>query len=221
MSPAGETLWQYDFEKPLLNNDISPIVSLEVRLAANGDILLMGYEDRKLRLGGGNDIFLMRIAPDGDILWRHTYGSFVEGSDSLHHEYFPLDVFEFADETILVAGVATHHDQIVMLRVDADGCLEGYNCDEQIILSNDNSGQLTESRYPNFYPSPTDGMVSIDLENVAGSYSVLDICGRLIERQDFISNSVMSIDLGLYKEGLYFVVFETDAGHFVRKVFKR
>ena len=111
-SPTGDSLTLYTYGHPSFD-----FLGKKIIRTQNGDFLIAGYT----RDDGDYDRLLMRIAPNGDLLWYQIY----PGVDDFPGTY---DVFnsmiELEDNSILLAGRFTDNDDDLdanLVKVDADG----------------------------------------------------------------------------------------------------
>jgi len=69
----------------------------------------------------------------------------------------------------------------------------------------------------NIYPNPTTGMFCIDGDNI-DQVEIRDITGRIVCKYQ---NNFQNIDISYCKEGLYFVLVESDSGNHTFKLIKQ
>jgi len=108
MDLAGNVLWSNTYG-PLDHSD----VAMGLEPAANGDYIVTGYTKEA---GEGGGTYIMRIRPDGSLLWWKDY-RFIEATGSIHEE---------PSGNIVVTGNARDFagiDDIALMQVDALGNL--------------------------------------------------------------------------------------------------
>lgn len=72
LSPSGEILWHQQYES------LAPVIPHDAVIAPNGDIYIGGSVDGSLpgHTGiGGTDALLIRLTPDGEVVWMRFWGT--------------------------------------------------------------------------------------------------------------------------------------------------
>jgi len=222
MTPSGNFDWILEYEKYWLDDDAGIIEIYRAIEAACGDILLTGRRFRRKNLGTGYDIYLARISPDGDILWEHFYNTIEDPSvPGEYDDYFSFDLVELPDASILVSAFFSKEEQIIWLKVDPDGCLEGYNCGEDIVLTDSFTNATNTSYYHFPYPNPTSKYSTILLrDHHSGSYTVYDAVGQPVRSCSFRQKRSIEIDLSDLQSGTYIVEFVVEDEVFSTKIVK-
>lgn len=82
---------------------------------ANGDFILATTTATTVVGNASTDVLLMRVRPDGILLWAKSYGA-----DNYDRAY---SVAELENGDLLVAGVYTNAPDYLLMRVDAGGAL--------------------------------------------------------------------------------------------------
>jgi len=215
MTPEEEILYTYDYPKYWQDDAIGKVEIREIVKTENGDVLLMGFRERKNDLGSGRDIYLARVSPNGELLWEHYYNTVISGN--AYHTHQPTDVQEFPDGSILLMGGAGHHEDIFLLKVDADGCSEQFGCGEDIILDNEEINSASNERA--IYPNPTTGKCIFNLEeNFSGSYYVYNLSGQRVLKNSFESKNKVEMDLSELNSGIFKVVIDIEGKRFYKNV---
>jgi hypothetical protein len=221
MDTSGQIVWTIDFPKHTLSEYTGRVTIREVTEARNGDILLAGSRKRRAALGSGDDIFLMRVSPDGEILWERHYNTAVDLANNEYHHHFARDVQELADGSILLLCLTYHHDQIVLLRVDENGCIADFGCDLDVLLSSEDITIPEPDGHPYFYPNPTYNISRLAFEEEqSGRYTLYDLDGKVMAASEFNHTKEIQIDVSSYQRGMYQVVVKTEKGIFTRKIIK-
>jgi hypothetical protein len=103
IGPGGDLTWERTF------GGEGRDCGLSVTQAAEGDYVVVGWTTS---FGaGGNDIYLLRVSPEGDLAWQKTFGG--EADD------YGRSVAQTADGGLIVAGTA---DSVVyLLKTDPKG----------------------------------------------------------------------------------------------------
>jgi len=221
MFPNGDIKWKIDFPLIEPSNDIGRHYVNEITKANNGDILLMGVYARSWNLPGHvEDIFIMRVSPQGETLWRRYYNTpYLEGTEYLN-TYWSKDIQELGDQSILVVGRAFHHNDLVILRVDENGCLDGYNCDDQIIVGSHNLSDNKISDTSKVFPNPTQGVFSISTNQpISGILKIYNLGGQLLESHNLQHQQSIDLDLREKTKGVYLVhIYDHRGMHEVQKI---
>ncbi len=109
MSDDGTLIWEYN----VAGDDDTPAFPGEVMEAANGDILIVGYEG----FANIDQIqFVKRFSENGTLLWEQNYSSGIPN--------FGLELLEISNGDILVAGSSAQDINVqyaTLLKIDANG----------------------------------------------------------------------------------------------------
>jgi hypothetical protein len=194
-------------------------------VSASGEIILAGVRRRTHDLGTGNDIYLSKMTVDGHIVWEHFYNAPIDSSSQEYSYYYVQDVQELADKSILVMGGSFHHDQIVILRVDSNGCLDSYDCTRREIILRDGISSRNEHDYVGgqlkINPNPTAGFLNIELPEIcSGQCWVYNLGGIVVDYLVFYQQDRLSLDLTNEVPGIYFLRVSTDSGIITGKILK-
>jgi putative intracellular protease/amidase len=105
---SGDQLWSRSFGGP------APDIAMSVIEDNEGGIMVCGYTES---MGAGeDDIYLLKLASDGELLWERTYGgNAMESGDC---------VIQTQDGDYLLAGAtgsSTSNSDAVLIKVDGDG----------------------------------------------------------------------------------------------------
>lgn len=215
----GNPVWEYG----LIGLGKEEEVVQEMTLADNGDIIMCGFyrllspqwnqEDFDFEVDCG---LLSRISQDGDLIWRHYYPEFYKDEPWPTSRYSYLyDVEEMADGSIIATGIMSDYDEygnrykddLWLLKVTSDGCLEPNDCDTEMqeIKVVSSIEETEEEKVTNLvYPNPASTIIEID-QKLTDSEEVLfyNISGSLIKRLEVTE----IIDISNFEQGLYFLKF--------------
>ena len=217
---GSELLWQHFF----LSEYVKKII--RIRIAANGDILGMGYS-RNPVLDYEASHWLFRLSPTGELLWEREY---------LRNEYFNnigwrdnylFDITETADGKIACVGSTTYSENgsvlensVRLIVLDENGCLTP-DCGDIIFLDvpeiEDNI-LLTEDKYPVYVsPNPAQTQVKIRYflpeKHQTAIFQLYDIQGRLAQTHELATREhnynfeVTDLAAGVY---MYQVLLENE-----------
>ncbi len=226
----GNPVWEYD----LIGLGKEEEVLQEMTLADNGDILMCGFyrllspqwsqEDFDFEVDCG---WLSRISQDGDLIWRHYYPEFYKDDPWPTSRYSYLyDVEEMPDGSIIATGMMSDYDEdgnrykddLWLLKVTADGCLESNDCDTEMqeikVVSSveDADKTLTEQVC---YPNPASSALYINDKMNIESAGLYTLDGLLIEQME---NTTYMIDISTLSDGLYLLLYMIDGVSRTRKV---
>ncbi|MBX7240501.1 MAG: T9SS type A sorting domain-containing protein [Bacteroidia bacterium] len=59
-----------------------------------------------------------------------------------------------------------------------------------------------------YYPNPTQGILTVELEENIGEIYLSDISGKVLEQYQATKNKSFQIDLSPYSNGIYFLRYE-------------
>ena len=80
------------------------------------------------------------------------------------------------------------------------------------------AGPEIDSLSWNYYPNPTSGPVTIDVEGKLEWLYVVDLSGKILERHEVRGKQQLQVNLGRYAEGIYFLKGQNDKGGITGKV---
>ncbi|MCH8903291.1 MAG: T9SS type A sorting domain-containing protein [Bacteroidetes bacterium] len=69
-----------------------------------------------------------------------------------------------------------------------------------------------------FYPNPTQGRVTVEIEGEINELYLSDMNGKLLERYTFVDQQKKEIDISRYATGLYFLQYENQGKWFTGKI---
>ncbi len=224
MDAAGQILWTYAYPNHSLEENldigykgVGKMISLP-----DGEILLSGTRDRGGDLGTGQDIYLARMSSDGEILWEHFYNTIVDAEEKIYDTYYTPGLAMMPNGDILILAGDINSKKTILLRVDHNGCLQNYNCEEEDILLNDSKVDFSELEYDvNVYPNPTLGNLLIDLGiRSSGCIEIYDLQSQLLKSYNFNNQNHVAFDITTLPSGVYFLKMRSEKGLFVKKIIK-
>lgn len=201
----GKPVWTYNWPTFWVGEKAVYLVG-DIKVTANGDIIGCGY----VQPPGFYDGYIFRMSGDGKMLWERR----INIKDNLDDNF---DIFAFTclDEdskgNIVVAGEyrnSFYKDQNgVLVKLDANGCIEGYGCSGRIVLdkftvSTEDLSQKEDSF--SIYPNPVAFLLHIDCIDPSFVYHVrlYDCLGREILSQSHQQGNI-SIDCSALPNGWY------------------
>ena len=216
----GNPIWNFKIEGDGFEREVIQ----EMTLLENGDVLACGFYtgrypedplvteyDYEVNCG-----WLLRLSPDGDLIWRHYYPEFYKDDPWPTSRYSYLyDVEEMADGSIIATGMMSDYDEdgnrykddLWLLRVTADGCLEPNDCEEEMqeIKVVSSIEETREEKVSHLvYPNPASTLIEIDQKLIEYEEVLFyNISGSLIKKL----NVTKTIDITNFEQGLYFLKF--------------
>lgn len=206
--PDGTRDWQHNYEvTPYRNRNI-----MRLKTAANGDILGCGSYTETNNIPRVSDSpWLFRMSSDGDLLWEHVYYDYDStlSSEGSSRPGSLFDFIELPEGDIITVGSMYFNlmSDMLVLRVDSNGCMEETNCEDVVPLD-----LITLSEEPvntpsfQLYPIPASDVLYISYEV---NTELLFLCIR-----NWLGQQVMleplhgpstSIDISLLPPGMYVV----------------
>jgi hypothetical protein len=216
----GNPLWNFEIEGDGFEREVIQ----ELTILDNGDILACGfytgrYPENPLVTEYDYEVncgWLMRLSPEGDLIWRHYYPEFYKDDPWPTSRYSYLyDVEEMVDGSIIATGMMSDYDEdgnrykddLWLLKVTADGCLEPNDCEDEmqeIKAVSSTEDVIVEELSPYIYPNPASTVIEIDQELIEYDKVLFyNISGSLVKELK-VTETIDIIDL---KQGLYFLKF--------------
>jgi len=159
--------------------------------------------------------FAAKISRTGSIIWSHNYYS-----DEIHDAYL-RDGVEKPDGSIVMTGKtfndtlpAWHQfDDMWLVGVDSNGCEDGLCAPAAVPAVVKNNELLV-------YPNPTNSVLNFEFP-ASGNVTIklMDIAGRVLDRQEIANDTTASFNVKGYTAGLYLYQFitagNTQSGKFI------
>jgi len=164
-----------------------------------------------------NTPWLKKISSEGINMWERRFVYFgVDEEESSYGLFF--DAAELADGSLILVGTIdegfSSPREILIARLDADGCLLG-NCDTEVDITDILSS--TQNEYAievNIYPNPASQVLRVQSQDVPDIIEVYSVDGeRLIKKE-----RSQEIDVSLLANGLYFLKIYVE-GQWVHRSF--
>lgn len=129
----------------------------------------------------------------------------------------PLNVLNFRSDEMI--NCAVYYNSNEMLCGTYQGRLFRFTIDKLLFAEIEPDAIVTTPPFPN----PTNDItnITIDATFVDGYYEVIDINGNICQKGKIKSNPLMSIDLQLYTEGVYFIKLIKGDKIKIEKIIKR
>ncbi len=200
---GGNIIWKKTFDTLSLYNLIGVIQELP-----NGDILLAGTLDTMKNYGLPELIRFrfFRINKDGDLKWKKYIGSSYNHSTSEG----PRSVSKTSDGGYIYSTSFPYSSQHLfsILKIDSSGCdtLQAYcRMMQEVGISNFN--KLTGFQFE-VYPNPSKDYINIKLDAPTSKkfrIQICDISGKEIENYTVQGDSELTINTGIFEQGVYFI----------------
>lgn len=181
---SGSVIWNKTY-------GVSPYSAVNYigRKTIDGGIVMVGITDLTVNSG-----FIMKADSLGNLLWKRSYDH-GPGSD------FFMDFIETSDGGLLVTGAASNAisgQDVWLLKLDADGCLNPQDCEVGI----------TDMPLPDvltIYPNPASEYLNLKIEQGQGTYTVLlhDATGRLVQHATLTGIGTHTLEVNQLQTGVY------------------
>jgi len=206
INPNGTKSWQHNYSTgPYRGRYI-----LRLKTLRNGDIMGCGeYRESQFEPIVKESPWLFRMSPDGDLLWEHTYYEYDSMLESSRFGAL-FDFVELEDGDIMAVGNMLYNLQsdMLIMRVDSNGCLDPDECEEVIPINT-----LTSTENPSLnmqrvalYPNPARDILQVEFES--NQYhlqvEVLDISGRIIAN-GFLTGGRGDVNTAKLPAGIYWL----------------
>lgn len=204
VDPDGNLDWQYDYQwTGSRTREIYRLKTLR-----NGDILGSGqYSEFEENPTIGDSPWLFRMSQEGELLWEHVYYEFDStlppNGSSRRGTLF--DFVELSNGDILAVGTIKYDDSdMLVMKVDSNGCLDARNCQEANILTYIPDISLKSIDDIFIYPNPAHEKICVDFDSPVYSLDidVLDISGQRVAFGNMINGHIemntFDLPMGVY-----------------------
>ncbi len=194
----------------------------DVMLCENGDALILGNARTDLIITDDDGaIFLMRVNPQGEIIWHKKYSPFLF-SPSSRNFVKAMQIEEDWDNGILIVGnVSRLLDPVTderertgfLLKLDQNGCY-GADCNGgNILLSNKAPIPITLLPKVNIYPNPASDFLQITTTSKEEyTWRLYNSQGQIIQQDFQTQRDATSINTGHLHNGTYFLQIQFTNG---------
>ena len=151
----------------------------------------------------------MRVSPNGTVLWEHTYNTPIDLAQNMYNYYAPTDVEEFSDGSILVLVGIAGQEEIFLLRVDANGCIDQFGCEEDLLLDTDEIFNNLD-RNISIYPNPANDELHIDMHELNDlTYTIINSQGQALQVGTIHRGNTV-LNVSSLSGGMYLIKFEDE-----------
>ncbi|HLF62599.1 MAG TPA: T9SS type A sorting domain-containing protein [Saprospiraceae bacterium] len=222
INPDGTTDWQYDYE--WYGSRIRDIY--RIKTLKNGDIMGSGSyselaEDPRIEIAP----WLFRMSPEGELLWERAYYEYDSAIESSRIGTI-LDFAELDNGDIIAVGnVWYDDDDMLIMRVDSNGCLDPGDCHEVITVDITTGTQdLSEvTDRMRVFPNPSSEFLyfGIDASGLLPvDYTIVDIHGSKLQ-DGRLDSAISNVNVANLPNGMYFLyVYEGGKLYGVQKFVK-
>jgi Secretion system C-terminal sorting domain len=201
----GSVDWQYDYTwSGSRTREIRRLKTLR-----NEDIIGAGRyselaEDPRI----GDSPWLFRMSADGQLLWERTYYEFDStiGQNGSSRRGTLYDFIELENGDILAVGNFRYEDNdMLIMRVDSNGCLDPDDCNEVNILTG--TKEVDRSNHDILlYPNPVRDVLNIEFETneYQLDIEVIDVSGRAVITNQ-LTSGLGSVETGMLPSGVYLI----------------
>ncbi len=213
MDLAGNRIWDYPFEA--LNYITRAGRPIPMK---DGSVWVIGINNTPLEEGDDFSTtgWIAKLSPDGELLWERQY---LPKNKGLIQRL--TDLVETFDGGVALTGKyeyranGTRYNDIWLLKLDQDGCIEA-GCDEPYLILEDTVVGIEEVEsgevFFEVYPNPNNGQANFQIQkelllNGKVQIQILDINGRLLQAYDcHKDNKELSINTESLENGLYLCI---------------
>jgi Secretion system C-terminal sorting domain len=198
----GTVDWQHDYP---VNGSKGRYI-LRLKTLDNGDILGSGiYSELNQTPRVSDSPWLFRMSPDGELLWERTY--FEIDSITMDSRLGALyDFIELSNGDIMAVGYFQYSDgDVLIMRVDSNGCLDPTNCKVQNIITSSEDLSVEKDQMT-VYPNPAGEILNIEILSTPRryNYEIVDLTGVKVNHGIF-NGRTEQISIGKLTPGLYLV----------------
>jgi hypothetical protein len=199
----GAFRWKHTFDDNPRNRGLGNIITTK-----NGQIVSVGLDEPgfpPLMWG-----WVVSLDTSGTVLWDRKYTI-----DSISPNFggFFGGLIETSDNNLVVAGYIhdlyplesfAARDNVWLLKMDLDGCIENEICDSFTTLTNINEIEESDLKF-NLYPNPvTDDLLIESMDNIGSRIAIYSLDGLLVYN-DQINTDRQVIDVSKFTAGIYFI----------------
>ena len=183
-----------------------------LKTAHNGDILGSGlYSEQAQDPRISQSPWLFRMSPEGDLLWERTYYEYDSSIESSRNGVF-FDFMELNNGDIMAVGYLRYaDDDMLVMRVDSNGCLNPEKCPTVNIITNTHDMPPPDNREMKLYPNPVQDILLIEFESSEYQLDVevLDMTGQIIKRE-ILTNGQGEVNTSKLPGGIYWINVKRD-----------
>lgn len=179
LDQEGKMLWTSSWpQKSTRFHEVRKIIECK-----NGDIIGIGLiSEYDLIPRVESCAWIFRMNKEGKLLWERAYYELEDGNAT---QGLMSDLKELEDGSFIGTGQISSKEtfiDILLLRIDSFGCIEGLNCDKTVV-STKTAEQIPKMNDIVLYPNPVlDDHVILDVKsNVIKTALFYDIEGQLIK----------------------------------------
>ncbi|HLF63466.1 MAG TPA: T9SS type A sorting domain-containing protein [Saprospiraceae bacterium] len=205
------TSWQYNY--PFSGSRGRYV--LRLKALSNGDIMGSGlYSEQAQEPRISDSPWLFRMSPEGELLWERTYFDIDStiGQNGSSRIGALFDFIELEDGDIMAVGYFRYEDNdMLVMRVDSNGCLDPEDCHTVNILTRTDELPLRGNHEVVLYPNPVQDNLLIEFESNEYQLDVeiLDMTG-LIVIKEILTNGQGAINTSKLPAGVYWIKVKHD-----------
>ncbi|PIQ16257.1 MAG: hypothetical protein COW67_03975 [Flavobacteriales bacterium CG18_big_fil_WC_8_21_14_2_50_32_9] len=216
LDSQGDTIWTRAYNPPTLANSglngFRTIIEL-----SDGNFIAAGQEVYTDSISfSRHDGLIMKLKPNGDILWNKTYR--ILGMNANGTDFEIKDIRPTNDGGFICGGVVypsfpdTGTQDMWLMKIDSNGCVDTSNC--VIVSSIESHTQLEEEQYTlKAYPNPFVYQLTIVVvlpQESTNAYLVIkDVAGKELCRTKLNSaTNQYNIEGKQFSSGIYFYFIE-------------
>jgi hypothetical protein len=200
--------WQHDY--PFSGSRERQIFRLKT--ARNGDILGSGLYSEQAQVPRiSQSPWLFRMSPEGDLLWERTYYEYDSSIESSRNGVL-FDFVEFENGDIIAVGYLRYADNdMLVMRVDSNGCLNPDSCPTVNIITSTHDLPLHSNHEALLYPNPVEDILRIEYESSAYhlDIEVLDMTGHMVT-SGILTHGQGEVNSSKIPAGVYWIHLKQD-----------
>ena len=91
------------------------------------------------------------------------------------------------------------------------------NVNENVTMQIQTGIEDITQEFVKVYPIPTNGRITIETEEINASYTIYDVCGKVVEKMA-ITETLTRVDLSAYNKGIYLIEITTENKRNIQRI---
>jgi hypothetical protein len=151
------------------------------------------------------------MSPEGDLLWERTYYEYDSSIESSRNGVL-FDFVELDNGDIIAVGYLRYADNdMLVMRVDSNGCLNPDSCPTVNIITSTHDLPLHSNHEALLYPNPVEDILRIEYESSAYhlDIEVLDMTGHMVT-SGILTHGQGEVNSSKIPAGVYWIHLKQD-----------